>query len=324
MKKQRILFILAGALVLVAVILFFSNPWQTLKTNGKNFAIDHPETITSALLTYHNDTIELVKRESKWEVNSRFSAQQRSLNLLLNLLTDIEIKSPVSRKNTDLILKKLETDAKQLIVYSGKKKLRTYLMTADSTHTYMMLKGSGTPYLVELKGYSGVNLFQLIPVQLDFWRNNSLFNFNPAEIASVEVIYPGKTDDSYKIVRNRSSFRLYRWDDDKELKGVNKNTVVEYFSFFTRLEFTIPTDSVRQKALKVTENNDPVFMLTVITVDGTENTVKAYRMPISSSVPAIYNTDKFYALINDDSELVIMNYIDFDPLLKTVNYFLKK
>ena len=324
MKTQRILYILTGVLGLITVLLILSNPWETLKTNGKNLALANPESVTSALLIWKDDTIRLTKNKKGWEVNNHFSARPRSINLLLNVLEDVEIKSPVSKKNHEAILKELNTEAKQLVVFKDGKKLKSYLIAADSVNTYMMLKGSGTPYRVELKGYSGVNMYVLIPMQLNFWRNNVLFNFNPVEIAAVEVIYPGRPDDSYKISREGKDYRLFRWNDDKELKKADEMTILDYLEFFSKVDFSIPPDSIRQKALQVTNSKDPIFMMTVITIEGVENTVKAYRVPAGQPDSGKYDTDKFYALINNDSELVIMNYTDFDPLLKTVNYFLKK
>jgi hypothetical protein len=325
MKTQRILYIVAGILGLITVLLIFSNPWETLDKKGENLALKNPENVTSALLTWNSDTIELTKIKNRWEVNHHFSARPRSINLLLHILEDVEIKSPVSRKNHDAVLKRLHAGGKQLIVFNDSKKLKTYLIATDSVSTYMMLEGSKTPYRVELRGYSGVNMYELLPVRLDFWRNNVLFNFNPAEIASVEVIYPGRPDDSYKISRNDKAYRLFRWNNDKELKDADDMTILDYLGFFSKVEFDLPSDSLRQKALAVTESNDPIFMMTVITIEGVENTVKAYRMPVGGkSDSGRYNTDNFYALINNDSELVIMNYTDFDPLLKSVNYFLKK
>ena len=77
-------------------------------------------------------------------------------------------------------------------------------------------------------------------------------------------------------------------------------------------------DSIRQSPF--------LHKITLVNKDGETKTIKSYLKRVQSvfDIPEsewIVDEDRMYAFVNDDHDLVLIQYYIFDKILKDVNYY---
>ena len=114
----------------------------------------------------------LSKETEGWRVNGRNEARKSGLIFLMEILTEMKIKSPVSPElfNDEIVMKGI--DPVRVKVYEDRRLLRSFMVFKTGSNKYgniMKMKDNAKPFIVYLPGYEGDIGSEFISDEL-FWK----------------------------------------------------------------------------------------------------------------------------------------------------------
>ncbi len=273
MKKKN-LFNLVSLIVLFAVttyILVQHKKDTTLPEEITEFAFDDTATITKIFIAdMKGGTVILAKKGHEWVVNDQYRANTERIDLLLEVLFKLKVKSPVPESALDNVIKDMAATALKTEIYTGgDKPVKTYYVggpTPDLEGTYMAVesgkKKEKTPYIIYLPDFRGYLSEGYFFTNEDDWRTKEVFRLNPALIKQVEINY--NTNDSL-------SFRLEKKGEEYMISNSTSGQiphaqlsliqVKKFLTGFENLQFVaIDTDISSTRKDSVMESTPAAFI----------------------------------------------------------------
>jgi len=333
MKKNKLTLFLFILLSAIAAYLYYTNKTSTIKEELKDFAVKDTASITKIFLADKDgNKITLDKISANhWKVNNKYDARNDAVDLLLQTMYQLEVKSPVSKAAFNTVVKTMAVQSKKIEIYQGgDQPSKVYFVghsTQDNLGTYMLLENSAMPFVMCVPGFMGYLTTRFI-LQENEWRDTKIFRYEISDIQSVEVNYFEKTENSFLLHKNKDGKFIFKsLHTSKTIENIDKEAALGYFASFKNVncEFYVleinpaTKDSIIQHCKK--------FTITITDSFGTKNTAKAFNKPIKKGEldvngnPILYDIDRMYGLINDDKDFVIIQYYVFDPLTPPISYF---
>jgi hypothetical protein len=287
-----------------------------------SFASEPKEEITRIDFSEKGKSLVLEKKGETWTINGKTEARKSGIFFILRILSEIKIKSPVSKGMFES-----EIIAKNIIpvkvrVYEKRKVLSTFLVYKTSSNTYgnIMKKREGSvPFIVYVPGYegnigSGFNLNEL------FWQPYTVFNLLPSEIASVKFENLSDTTSSFSINYSGHHFVLAGNSNTSEW---DSSLVVRYISYFARVPFESWAFDIEGSEQKSIEKQQPLYRISVNTKSGARNVLTLWGMTAKGGGSETIDSDRLFGKTDERDDLFIMRYFDIDPLIKKRSYFFK-
>jgi hypothetical protein len=328
MKKKYWLYALLVILLAAAVFTLFNRKSGTFTGDENQFAVRDTGKINIIEIKSKKDTVILERIQSGWKVNRTYSADHKKIERLLIVISRLQVSAPVPATIREEVRSNLEENGKIVTIITDRKSQHEIVMYQDTVHThatYMVLGESDQPFRVEIPGYMGRNLSGLFIDEPDYWRDNSIFRLREDEIMSVTEnnrIQPGKS--FYLVNTGNSVYKLFTFSDSTEIKGFNPEKVKQYLSYFASVtfeRFLSDEEKMNQSALT---KDKPENIITV--KDSGKNVIKMTTFPWydpgqeEQSGPDL---NRLIVVIND-TDIVIARYIEIDPVIKDIGYFLEK
>jgi len=191
--------------------------------------------------------------------------------------------------------------------------------------TYMMMVNSSEPYTVKIPGFKGLVSHLFIPDET-FWRNKLVFNFLPQNISVISVEYHKNPDKSFKIKNfNDGSFALSDVNNNPE-QSFNVEKVARYFTYFQNIQFEDVISGWTKEKVDSILTSEPHIQITVEDINGIKNNIKIFQKKSENRIDGFgekteFDLNRAYALLNNNHELLLIQYYVFDPLLKEIDYF---
>jgi V8-like Glu-specific endopeptidase len=328
MKKKYWLYALFVGLLAVAVFTVFNRKAGTFKGNESQFAVRDTGKINIIEIKSKKDTVILERIQSGWKVNRTYSADNKKIARLLMVISRLQVSAPVPAAIKEEVRSNLAEKGKRVSVITDRKSQHRIVMYQDTVHThatYMMLGESDQPFRVEIPGYMGRNLAGLFVDEPDYWRDNSIFRLGEDEIMSVAVFNRIQSEKSFYLVNNgNSGYKLFTYSDSTEIKDFDPGQVRQYLGYFASVtfeRFLSDEEKADQSALK---EDKPENIITV--KDSRNNITKVATFPWyapghkEQSGPDL---NRLIVVIND-TDIVMARYIELDPVIKDIGYFLEK
>jgi hypothetical protein len=240
------------------------------------------------------------------------------------------VNYPVAESAQNMVIKDMASHNRKVEIYDrGGKLLRAYYVgkpSIDNLGTYMMVDGATKPYVMVIPGFQGT-LETRYATEVNDIRSGKIYAFRPNEMKKVEVVYPAFPDSSFTIeILGPDSFMV------KNNSGLvipsHPNTVLEYLNHFKFVNAEAFLDEPRKKD-SVTQTI-PFCSITVTNRNDQPLATVIYRMPrLPDSVmqfdregnPMPFDTDRFYATINNGADFVIIQQFHFGRLFKNLAFF---
>lgn len=328
MRKNLYLILAFILLLLLALVFFFSNTSGNLGLGSSRFSIEKTENIEQIKITDNQTQSLLTKENDQWKVNQKFLVKQQVIDNFLIALNRIEILYPVSKLERDQVASILKKEGILVEIENGNiRKTRYYVSNPAMSNdkTYMMMTRSDEPYVVKIPGFKG-HIAQLFVAQENFWRDRVVFNYMPQQINTVTVEYSTHPEKSFSIKNfNDGSFALLNGENNPQ-SDFNIEKTVRYLTYFQHINFEdVITDLSNLKADSVMKSA-PYVQITIEDTQGLKNEIKIYQKPSEGKKDAFgeqtkYDLDRAYAMLNNNHELLLIQYYIFDPLLKEFDYF---
>lgn len=329
MNNTRKTFILVFILLIIAAVYFFTHSEGTLKRKNINFALKSTDKIDKIKMLSNNQQVVLSKENKQWKVNDKYIARSRVVENLLMALNRIEISAPVSKTEKKEIVQLLKNKGKQVEIYKNKKLIRKYYVSLpemNAKRTYIMMAKRSEPFIARIPAFKGL-VSELYITDEGFWRDKTIFHYNPQDIQKILVEYPDKKNQSFRLINfGDGTFALKETISDTYIEHFDIEKVMRYFTYFQKIEFEKIADELPQAKVDSILQSTPYCKISIIDFDDYKNSLTIYRKPPETEFDefgdkAKYDYNRAYAVFNQNNELIVIQYYIFDPLLKEIDYF---
>lgn len=346
MKKNKLTIILTIVLIAIATLLIWNNRFlSTLHGSATDFSVWDTASVTKMYLADRLDHESLLERHPDgWTVNE-YKAHDEKVNQLLNTLYRIHVRMPVSVASHDNIIKQMAVSSTKVEIYQivprinlfNKVKLfprekctKVFYVgdaTMDNNGTFMLKEGADQPYIVNIPGFRGY-ISTRFAANPDEWRDHVIFQESLADIQSLTMEFGDDPMRSFRIDNvGKHQYKLTRLADNQDLP-LDTLKVINLLSSFSDLRYEeLLTNKTEQKRMDSIRQSPFLHKITLENKQGEVKSMKSYIKKVQSvfDIPEtewIDDADRMYAFIDDDKDLVLIQYYIFDKILKDVNYYI--
>lgn len=351
MKKNRIVILLVSALVAIIIISLVSNRYSTLKEQETDFAVRDTASVTKVFIADKKESSVLLERSAAgWTLNKQFVANTKVVDFLLSTMKRLRVKSPVSLSVRNGVISRLASNGIKVEVYQEvyrinlfhkykffkHEKLTKVFYVGDATQdnmgTYMLIDGAENPYIVFIPGFRGF-LFSRFSPKPDDWKSHIVFNTKLAEIKSVSLKFYEEPESSFKVdvVDARGNYNVTDLYNGEILDSYDTLKLLNFLTSFRDLRYeTRMNNLISPMKIDSIVNSIPLYELTLVDRFDDTTMVPMFRKhSMPESIANAYEMlvpidhDRFYALINDGNDFVLMQYYVFDRVLYPLSNYRK-
>jgi hypothetical protein len=206
MNIRTLLMLIILVLVSVVTYWFFTQKQEstdTITDIENQFAIKNVQDIGTIFIADRSGKeITLNRQADYWTVNEHYRARQSAVNLVLEVVENVKVRYTPPNAAVSTIVNQLATRGIKVEIYNRQDELMKAFYiggtAADGEGTNMMLEGANTPFVTEISAFSG-NLGTRFMLDLDDWRDRTLFAYAPAELQKISIEYPRQQGHSFKM-----------------------------------------------------------------------------------------------------------------------------
>ena len=331
MKTNRLIFIILLLLAGAAVYVYMNDDRTTLKQDLSDFAVPDTASITKIFLADRQGReVTLERLESgNWELNGKYGVRRDLLDVLLRTVANVQMKAPISKKAHNAIVRNMSSKAQKIEIYTNGTLAKTYYVgnsAKDNLGTHMLIENSSVPYITHLPGFNGYLTPRYSTIENE-WRNTLVCDLRVSEVKSIDITYYEKPENSFRIDRmEKDAYKLTAKSPTVEIAEFDSVSVRRYLLGLRKLHFesfeerkSIDQDSVLKAPKLLTMEIEPV--------NGEKIKIDAWRLKAGEGAvnvdgnPVKWDIDRMHATINDDPELIFIQYFAFDRLLVSPDQF---
>jgi len=315
-RSLVILAVVAGALALLALFVVLR---QRAATPGKQFQVQKTGRIRRIVLRRDTATVVLRRRGDTWTVNGRWQVRPRAIKVLLKILREIEVKSPVSDELAARVLNDTLVRPVSVTVRGRLLPIRTFVVVRDTLlpgNNMMRLKGKKKWFITWFPG-EDVDPAELFVTDPWYWRDATLFRYLPGEVWDVRVHYPGR-QEGYHVTLDTVSgcIRFVPEDTAWMQEPVDTEKVRRYLTYFQHLECDEYVRHLAADPADTLLRTPPLYELSLHARGGEHFAMKVY--PLRSDDPVkkriVTDVDVARAWVDPPGEWVLIRYFRIDPL----------
>lgn len=291
------------------------------KLEQKDFAITDSSRISKIIMSDKSgNSILLEKNNNVWTINNKYDVWQRQIDYTLKVMEDIRIKSSVSEKKIDYVIKNIATTGVKIELFQDNKRIRSYYIggnTKDFTGTYMMMEGSETAYIMHIPDRNPGILnpkfgIEGIQVNENIWRSPVVIDYSKNDIK--KIVCEDVTNPEQSFTVDLENIGLY---DFKEQKVVIDQTSLSYWNIaFEDLKCGVykpnleknDFDLIKKIYITTRSKTDSLFIYDKTKIQSTK---KEFNPSVGYKYSSFNNSDLF----------IIQNNI-FNKVLITLEEFL--
>jgi hypothetical protein len=312
--------ILLSVLLILILFLVILEKGRTAFGKGESsFAIDHQNLITRIEFSEGGKKLVLEKNDEGWIVNGRYEARKSGINSILRVLTEIQIKSPLTQELFRSEIKLNNILPLKVRLFNKNRLLKSFLVYKTGTNKYgnvMKKRESSKPFIVYMPGFEG-DIGSVFTLNELFWQPYTVFRLLPSEISAIRLENISDSASSFSITNKCNKYTLS--DLNGLLTGWDTAQVKRYLSYFAWIPFESWAIDLADPEKKKIESGLPVFKITAVSTNGVKTSLILWEKTINNS--SLKDSDRLWAKTEDKDDLFIMRYFDIDPLLKKKDYF---
>ena len=287
----------------------------------KDFAITDSSHISKIIMSDKSgNSIILKKNNNIWTINNKYEVWQRQINYTLKVLEDIRIKSSVSEKKIDYVIKNIATTGIKIELFQENKRIRSYYIggnTKDYKGTYMMMEGSETAYIMHIPDRNPGILnpkfgIEGTKVNENIWRAPVIIDYNNNDIK--KIVFEDNVNLKQSFTVDLENKSLYNF---KEQKVEIEKTSLSYWNLaFEDLKCGAYKPNLEKDDFDLVKK---IYITTKSTTDSLfiyeKTKIQSYKKEFNPSVEYKYSS------FNNSDLFIIQNNI-FNKVLITLDEFL--
>ncbi len=341
MKKNRVAIILVVILGAISFWFIINKGSGTIKETLRDFAVADTASINKIFLADKNgNSITLERQPSgQWTVNGKYNVRPDAMQTLLRTIKKIDVKEPIGKNAQDNVIKRLAAKAVKCEIYQNGKLTKAYYVgteTPDQTGTYMILidletmKPSAKAFVTYIPGFEGYLTTRYF-VEERGWRDRTVFQYIPSDIASVKVEAPSNLEYNYElIVKGNNNYQIKMLSSNQLLNNLDTLAVKQYLSYFQHLNFESFEIDLEKAQIDSVLKSQPINILTVTDNKGKSNKVKFYARFNQKKVAGNdgkllpYDPERLDALLDNGKDFVMVQFYLFGKVMPVPGYFQKR
>ena len=349
MKKNRIIWIIVIALIVIAIAVVTGNHYSTLKKRESDFSVKDTASVTKIFIADKQmNQVTLQRTQNGWILNGKYKANQQLVDMLLGTMKKMRVKSPVSLAEYNNVVERMAAIAKKVEVYQEvyridlfnkiklfkhEKRTKVFYVgdaTQNNLGTYMLIEGAETPYIVFIPSFRGF-LYTRFSPEPDDWKSHTVFNKKLADIKSIEVVFHRDSTNSFRVdvVDAMGNYKLTRLFDQREITNYDTLKLLNFLTSFRDLRYETRMNKIMNPVrMDSIIHSPPLYEMTLVDRNNDTTYVRMfekkkteYNIPDLQIALVPVDHDRFYALINGGEDFVLMQYFVFDKVLKPLSYY---
>lgn len=206
-RKNKVLIVSLGGLILLAVLLYFY-PKERQAVDKDIFKVPDLSLVDKVVLTSPSGKVELSFSGSKWLVNQNQEVDEQMITVLFATLQQAEPKRQVANNLRDSVSSMLIKQGVNLNLYQGDALVKHFYAggNASKTEAYFMDENL-VPYVMTIPGYR-VYVSGVFELGAEDWRDKRIFNFNWRNFKKLEAKFSKQPDQNFTIEGQESGFDL--------------------------------------------------------------------------------------------------------------------
>ncbi|NPA67570.1 MAG: DUF4340 domain-containing protein [Chlorobi bacterium] len=320
MKRTKKIFV---TLIIFAII--YSSGCNNKSNNITSDTFTVKDTSEIAKIIIEKDSFKITlsrnKHAAPWKVNQKYPANKKSVKRLYQTLSEVKIAKPVLKEKEDSVIKTLKKHGTRITIYNFDnkplKKLYAGKYSEKLGGTFLMNPDNNTPFIVNIPGVEN-NLnrrWKTIPA---YWINPEIFSYKPNQIKEIKLIYSDSLKHSFKLSVFDNNAKLFDISAGKPVKNINLNKAGSYLSYFMNVKFSSETPKPEKIKTELLKQNAFAEISVTDTKNNTKK-IKLYKITTDKEKNS-FDLDNLYVIINDN-DAVTAKYMDFDLILKEIDYF---
>lgn len=334
-KTWILLLVLLG--VVAAYFLIKKDTDTTIRKDLMDFSLENVEDIDKIRITKKDEEGSIIVENVKgdyWQLNGTYDANMDMVELVLRTLKNMEVKSPVAVAAKPNVMKYMAVSGKKVEVFSNGKLLKSIYFgqtTPDNLGTYAMLEGAESPYILHIPGFQGYINSRFSNISKE-WRSKMIYTIESEEIQMAKVEWTQEPDKSFSIINEEEDPVLKNGKGETpDRSTVNMNKVRSYLNHFEMIPFTSFAMDVNQEKADSISKTKPYCVVTLEDKRGAQKSVRIYYKPLAKNTyykfdddgnPLEHEVDKYYAFIDDSTEILVIQDATFQKLMKHYSEFL--
>jgi len=328
-------------IVLLAVLgfgvyyfLFYNRNESPYSVGEAGFTIKDTASIGKIFLAdKHDNKLLLERTDTGWIADKKYKVLPSTLNQLLSTIAAQAPLYPVPQSARNVVIKGMAGESIKVEVYDRQgQKMRVFYVGSAGLNgkgTNMLMEGASSPYVVHILGFDGYLTTRYSPYLRD-WRDRTVFNIQPEQIKRISVQYADAPLNSFVITKNNDSLTV---DGDPNIvkhQPLNVRRARVYLKYFTDINAEGYTNG-EYSADTIADPKRLHCTIDVTSDKGLYQHLVIYWMPLnrrsknmvtsSQDLPDNYDGDRFYGLINNNTDtVVIQNYV-FKKLFRNAYEF---
>ena len=345
MTKNTKTILLIGALLVIGLLAYLSTTNKDLSvvSNGplRDFAYEDTSAITRFTISDTQENLITITRENPEKVwmieGTEFKAKPENADLVLDALKRIAVRQDLDEQAIENSISYLIVSHKKVdfFINNEKKPIKTWYIghsTVDHQGTHMLLEEKGqkssVPFIVYKPGMRGA-LDARFFINFDDWQFTGIFNYPIGSVRTIAFNNFDEPTESFSItVDKNSKVNLL----DQQLNPVpvfDTLQVSHYVTHFKRLHFAHKATDITQAQADSVLAVPPNLTIEVTDDKGTKKKVNVWKIfdeEVSEEgvVTREQNTGYAFLSINGSSELVRVQFHQWDNVLKPKSYFTPK
>jgi hypothetical protein len=316
LKKNLPSIIILIVLIVVSAIYFLFDRNNTLSKESA-FACNDLSKVTCINIKNGESSFAIIKKNNQWYYNSKFAVKSSLMSICYKLFSQVEIKSAVPKKKSNAIAEKLKQTGTEITLYETDKIIKHYYLWADTLtrDTYMMMANKEIPYIVTLPSIHG-NFTAVFKLNSGSWRDMTIIHYTPDQIANVQVENTADQNQSFELfISSKGKASLINLKSGKAV-SFKPEAVEAYLYCYKNIKAVSFIENISE-ILKKIKKKLPLFKVSVTDHEGNLNTLVIFQKKEGNKADVNF----CYMLIND-KELVIIKYIEIDPITRELDFFM--
>ena len=314
MRHYRSIGFIVSVVLIVALLLIFTDPWSTLRRDSRKIVLQDPSEIDRVSLADPYDSTLLVRKDTAWLLfgtepvnpvaveNLFFAAGRIQINSILSGEPDMEGKT-----------------IRRVRFFKADRAILEYEFIADDRQYLIRPFGSDRAYYVSLSGYTGLDLDRVFSSAANHYREHTLIDLLPSEISLIQVDL--KDSDPFLFIQDPDgNIRCILTEQDSIVPHgrLDELSIRLLFSYFTDIRYE-RMSGIPVSRLTGPGGEPPLARLYVESREGEQHKLLVFPYDGENGE----NPDMFRALVayNDRPEALVVNYIYLDVLMRKLSRY---
>ncbi len=350
MRKNKKYLIILLIVAPVAIWFLTRDDQSTLKERETGFAVKDTSLVTKIFIAdKKTNSIVLERTGNGWILDQKYNTNPKVIDGLLSTMHRIKVKSPVPKVGLENVLKRMASIGIKVEIYQQdyrinlfdkfkffpyEKLSKVYYLgdiTSDNVGTYMLMEGADNPYITYIPGFRGFLTPRFSP-KPDDWKSHKVFRHTLSEISKVAVEFGETPEESFSVDLSDAdgNYKLISLDNNQQLVNYDTLKLLNFLTSFSDLRYETRLNNIMTPTNLDSITSTPVIYKVTLVDDKNDTTVlTAFRKKtLSQKVKdeAYYklipdDRDRFYALVNDDEDFVLLQYYVFDKILYPLSHY---